>query len=208
MKFTIYLHTPHASQIKELLKKTSFKSSTFVKKLPANAIISSLENAPLQENTPLLLIDELDNEDPRIVDAIANGAQDYLHKNDLDAERLEQALTYAIEREHTQEALRELSLTDELTDLYNRRGFLQLAEQHLSYAKRYNRPFILISLDIDNFKEINDTYGHLAGDEALGHLAACHGDTAALAGARNDLGDSVALGDTLITIRSGSEDEG
>ncbi|MEW6536266.1 MAG: tetratricopeptide repeat protein [Candidatus Auribacterota bacterium] len=63
--------------------------------------------------------------------------------------------------------LRRLSVTDELTGLLNRRYFFNRLSQEISKSKRNNRPFSLLILDVDHFKEINDTYGHLEGDEVL-----------------------------------------
>jgi len=65
------------------------------------------------------------------------------------------------------EKLRVVSMTDELTGLYNRRGFFPLAEQQLKIAKRLNREALLLSADMDNLKNINDTLGHKEGDLAL-----------------------------------------
>ncbi|GEM_PF-1466670 len=65
------------------------------------------------------------------------------------------------------ERLRRLSVTDELTGLLNRRYFFNRLAQEISKAKRNNRPFSLLILDVDHFKDINDTYGHLEGDEVL-----------------------------------------
>jgi diguanylate cyclase (GGDEF)-like protein len=73
----------------------------------------------------------------------------------------------AIERARMQAALRNLSLTDELTGLCNRRGFLALAEQHLKLARRLRRSVCLVFADLDDLKQINDTLGHQCGDEAL-----------------------------------------
>jgi diguanylate cyclase (GGDEF)-like protein len=66
-----------------------------------------------------------------------------------------------------QEAILNLSLTDELTGLYNRRGFLHLAEQHRKLASRVKKEFLILFADLDHMKEINDTYGHAEGDRAL-----------------------------------------
>ncbi len=65
------------------------------------------------------------------------------------------------------EELRELSLTDELTSLSNRRGFTVLAEQQIKLAQRLHRGFCLFFADIDGMKWINDTLGHAIGDQAL-----------------------------------------
>jgi len=70
-------------------------------------------------------------------------------------------------RKETIEKLHALSIIDDLTGLYNRRGFITLAEQHLRLANRMNRELLLLFTDIDNLKMINDTLGHLEGDRAL-----------------------------------------
>lgn len=71
------------------------------------------------------------------------------------------------EQRREEEQLRALSVRDELTGLYNRRGFLMLAQGHLSLAQRHHRAVKLIFADLDNLKSINDQHGHAAGDRAL-----------------------------------------
>lgn len=63
--------------------------------------------------------------------------------------------------------LAEQATRDHLTGLYNRRYFDETLSDHVAAAARYNRPLSLILLDIDNFKHINDSNGHDAGDQAL-----------------------------------------
>jgi len=71
------------------------------------------------------------------------------------------------ERARAEEQLRQLSLTDELTGLYNRRGFLALAEQQVRVAGRDKKPMMVVSADLDGLKAINDTFGHKEGDAAI-----------------------------------------
>jgi len=76
-----------------------------------------------------------------------------------------------MELESANERLRNLSLTDELTGLNNRRGFAILATGLLKFAKRANHPLCLIYIDMDSLKNINNTFGHTEGDMALTHFA-------------------------------------
>ncbi len=75
------------------------------------------------------------------------------------------------ELKNMQEELRTLSLTDALTGLYNRRGFMTLAEQHLKIANRLKSKMFMLYADLDNLKHINDTFGHQEGDTALKETA-------------------------------------
>ena len=73
-----------------------------------------------------------------------------------------------IKRQETRiKQLESLSVTDELTQLFNRRGFLQQFQFSLSISRRNKTGGSLMILDLDKFKQINDTYGHSAGDEVL-----------------------------------------
>lgn len=69
------------------------------------------------------------------------------------------------------EEIRALYQRDPLTGIYNRRGFDKLLQERYALAKTDSRNFALISIDMDNLKEINDTYGHGEGDRALSTLA-------------------------------------
>jgi len=72
-----------------------------------------------------------------------------------------------IERVRMEGEIRSLSLTDDLTGLYNRRGFTLFAEQQSKLALRMKRNMMLFFCDLDNLKKINDTFGHAVGDTAL-----------------------------------------
>lgn len=74
-------------------------------------------------------------------------------------------LTWEVQAAHT--LAQKLARTDELTGLDNRRAFTEAGRRAIDQARRYNRPLSLIMFDIDAFKGINDTYGHVAGDLVL-----------------------------------------
>ena len=75
------------------------------------------------------------------------------------------------ELEQANERLRTLSLTDELTGLNNRRGFMILATGLLKFAQRANHPLCLLYIDMDRLKYLNDMFGHAQGDAALNEFA-------------------------------------
>ncbi len=75
------------------------------------------------------------------------------------------------ERKWMEEELRALSFIDDLTGLYNRRGFLTLAEQQVKIANRKKEKMLLLFIDLDHMKWINDTFGHQEGDQALREIA-------------------------------------
>ena len=86
---------------------------------------------------------------------------------------LHRIMTAAAESYHTQSSaeLDRLAHTDTLTGLHNRRFLEHELERHVELYKRYRHPFTLLMLDFDNLKWVNDTFGHVAGDSALQHLA-------------------------------------
>jgi diguanylate cyclase (GGDEF)-like protein/PAS domain S-box-containing protein len=75
------------------------------------------------------------------------------------------------ERKRAEEVLRNMSLTEPLTGLYNRRGASTLVDQQLKVAQRLGRSMLLIYADLNHLKQINDTHGHTAGDAALMEVA-------------------------------------
>jgi diguanylate cyclase (GGDEF)-like protein len=66
---------------------------------------------------------------------------------------------------------RELASVDEMTGLYNRRHFMDLADGAFAHAQRLGQPLVALMIDVDHFKQINDLYGHATGDQVLADLA-------------------------------------
>lgn len=116
---------------------------------------------------PIVVLTGLD--DNRLaLQAVEKGAQDYLSKQHVDGNLLPRVIRHAVQRQSLVNELRHLSLTDELTGLYNRRGFIFLAQQRLQDAGRHlDERFIFLFIDMDKMKYINDHFGHQAGDDAL-----------------------------------------
>jgi len=86
-------------------------------------------------------------------------------------ELLMRAVRCAAKQYMLQAELGNLALIDELTGLYNRRGFMALAERQLKLGRRSGRGMLLFMMDVDHLKQINDSFGHLEGDCALQRMA-------------------------------------
>lgn len=109
-------------------------------------------------------------------EALEKGASDFAQKPVRPREliaRLKRVLkerTLVAERRHMEERLRELTITDDLTKLYNSRHFFKQIQLEMNRVTRYKHALSLLLLDVDGFKHYNDTYGHLEGDKVLAKL--------------------------------------
>jgi len=93
-------------------------------------------------------------------------------EEDIDkVNRISQQLASAIRNCQKYKRIENLSITDELTGLYNYRYFQERLSEEFKRVRRSERPFSIILIDIDHFKNINDTYGHKQGDKVLSELA-------------------------------------
>lgn len=106
------------------------------------------------------------------VEAMRKGAFDYIHKP-LHMDHMKLVVAKTVERSRLRREAQKAkfyrykSSLDALTQLYNHSAFFQLLQRELSRSKRYNRPLTLLFIDVDHFKDYNDTFGHQAGDIAL-----------------------------------------
>jgi two-component system, cell cycle response regulator len=108
------------------------------------------------------------NDDQKLaIQAVLEGAQDCLIKKDVSGFVLGRSMRYAIGRQRHLKELNVISIIDELTGLYNRRGFLTLANQRINMAALKKQSLLLVFADVDDLKVINDTLGHHHGDLAL-----------------------------------------
>lgn len=105
------------------------------------------------------------------IKAVQLGAQDYLVKGAFSDSTLHRCILYSRERHRLQHTIKQLAVIDELTGLYNRRGFNSLKSDVLERARESVHRGFLCYFDLDDFKNINDRFGHPSGDEALTEFA-------------------------------------
>ena len=125
----------------------------------------TLRAAPEWQSLPLILVGKKQSAAVRVA-AFKAGADDYL-SDSVDAEELLARLEGRLERDRI---ARERADRDALTGLLVRRAFNDALLSHLTAAQRRHMPVSLCLIDLDHFKSINDTYGHLAGDRVLATL--------------------------------------
>jgi diguanylate cyclase (GGDEF)-like protein len=129
--------------------------------LPTFAVVRSCA-----EDVPIVVLTGLDDEETA-TSAVQAGAQDYLVKGSFDSDAIARSLRYAVERHRMQQDLRRLATVDDLTGLFNRRGFLPLAEHHLNLSDRHGEPLVLLFIDLDGLKKVNDVHGHAEGSRMI-----------------------------------------
>jgi diguanylate cyclase (GGDEF)-like protein len=133
-----------------------------------DTLMRVVESAP---EVPIIVL-TANNSDEMGLRGVQMGAQDFLLKGDFNYLTLDRAIIYAIERHRLQRTIRQLAVLDELTGLYNRRGFNTLNPDVIQRVKTCDQKGYLVFFDLDRFKSINDELGHAKGDEALKEFAA------------------------------------
>lgn len=124
-------------------------------------------NAP---DTSVIAMTSHQVEEYRYIDLIRSGAADFI-KKPVDLGELEAKLVRIIHDRDLKKELSELSITDPLTNVYNRRHLFNRLKEEMVRASRQKRPLSLMLLDLDKFKEYNDARGHVAGDDLLRNAA-------------------------------------
>jgi len=145
-------------------------------KLNGYEVLKLLKESEALTHIPVIFVTVKGETDSKVV-GLHMGGHDYITKPfDLDEliARVEAALRIKGEHDNlrqTNARLSELSMTDPLTALYNRRYLMERFHEELERARRYKYPVACIIVDIDDFKVINDTFGHMQGDQVLQKIA-------------------------------------
>ena len=129
------------------------------------------------DRTPCIIVTGAGDE-TKAVDAMKKGAFDYILKDRLSPDLIERTIRSSLERYALKEErdammrkLAEMSTTDALTGLANRRKLMERLKHEIARATRSGRPLALLMLDLDHFKDVNDRLGHQKGDEVLRRCA-------------------------------------
>jgi diguanylate cyclase (GGDEF)-like protein len=155
------LLTAHAASAAINRKTVPFKSRRSVAQ---KDLEGSLISALLSTDKDL---DQVLRELDKISDALKSGQPE----EEILRVAVHPAVWYAVKHALIERELRHLALCDDLTSLYNRRGFFAAATQQLKVARRNQKPALLLFCDLDGLKSINDAYGHREGDLALARAA-------------------------------------
>jgi len=138
--------------------------------------LTLVSNTPKKKDIPVIMLTSVDKIEDK-VKALESGAQDYITKP-IDPRELVARIKVHLKLKITQDRLNEinqtleyLSRSDPLTGVYNRRFLLETLEAEFERARRYSLKFSIILMDIDNFKEVNDRFGHIYGDKVLKQVA-------------------------------------
>ena len=120
----------------------------------------------ISQSTPIIVLtgqsSEVDEES-----FIRSGATDYILKSELNTTLLTKTIRFALERAKLHTKFEQLSKIDALTSLNNRNSFYQYLEFFIEQEKRNNNGLALVFIDLDDFKPVNDNFGHAVGDELL-----------------------------------------
>lgn len=160
------------------------------------ALLHVLRADPIGRDIPYVVLTGSSDISARIA-CLESGANDVLTKP-IDAKELSVRLGMLVQQARERRHLREQSFVDELTGVLNRRGVLQTLARELNRVSRSTAPLAVLSVDVDDFKSINDAFGHAAGDDVLRSIAAAMCDAVRSGDVVGRLG-----GDELLVVLPG-----
>jgi two-component system cell cycle response regulator len=165
-----------AEEAEEILKNEEINMVLTDIKLPGTDGITLTKNIKKKYSLDVIVLTGYSSE-YSYEDAIRNGASDLIFKPIkldellLRINRVIKERSLLDERDGMIKELKRLTIEDSLTGLYNSRHFFDQLDKEIKRSDRYLHPLSLIFIDIDDFKEINDTHGHMIGDKILALIA-------------------------------------
>lgn len=164
--YRLHLDRKHG-EIEKLQEVLAQKATEAIAQNKEFGALLEIEHAALQQANSVTEIEDMKQ-------ILVGGTEEIIEGQRTLAEKLQSSFEYLqliksdSERLHDElNKVRLLSLTDEYTGLPNRRAFMRRMEDEIARVQRYNTPLTLVILDLDRFKDINDQYGHPAGDAVL-----------------------------------------
>jgi two-component system cell cycle response regulator len=177
-KEIVLLEAGHADEIQNALDKGRIDLVLMDNQMPGKSGMEWLSEITRRQLAPVVMLTGSGTEE-LAAQSFQEGAVGYLSKNNLSQEKLINTIDVALDNwtrlqqaMADKEKLEKLANFDSLTGLYNRRAILSKLYELINLANRYKDDFSLSMLDIDHFKRVNDSYGHLTGDEVLEKVAA------------------------------------
>ncbi len=176
-EITFDMRETSAGNINKQLKKAAPDVVVLGLDLQKSTAMDWLRKIRKKEVAPVVILASGGDEQSAVA-AMKRGAYDYIPKAYLTLDQLTKSLINAREKwrllketERLQARLQHMAMYDALTETLSRRALIQQLEAEIQRARRHSRQFSILMLDIDHFKNVNDTYGHIAGDAVLRELA-------------------------------------
>lgn len=135
--------------------------------LPDSTGIDTLKSIKSHFPTVAIIVITSIDDEITALEAVKSGAQDYLIKDELNHRTISRSIRYSIERNNHDQRVAELASVDALTGLSNRVSFIDYLDNQVKASERLGYCISVLYIDCDQFKLINDTYGHTKGDEFL-----------------------------------------
>jgi len=151
----------------EKLRSRKFHAVLLDLGLPDSEGLETVVSVHREVPETAIVILTADDSDETVLEAMKEGTQEYLVKDEISGPLLQRTLRYAVERQRLEDDLRRQANVDMLTGLFSRRHLLDTLEDTLEGTRKLGAPLSVCLCDVDDLKRINDRFGHRKGDETL-----------------------------------------